>query len=248
MVPNDVWAAPIWHDVECGGYAEDLPVWEGLAASSGSPVLDLGCGTGRVALHLARRGHEVDAVDIDPALVGTLRERAGAEGLAVHARVADVRRLDGGERAYPLVIAAMQLLQLLGGAAGRAAALEGIAGTLAPGGTAALAIVEGAEGAVGSAGPETVPDVREIDGWIHSSLPLDVAARNGHLEVRRLRQLVAPGGGLTESEHIDRLDVIDAETLEAEGRAAGLVAAGRRQIAESQLHVGSAVVLLEKEA
>ena len=50
----------IWHDLECGGYREDLPLWRALADRAGGPVLDVGAGTGRVALDLARAGHEVD--------------------------------------------------------------------------------------------------------------------------------------------------------------------------------------------
>jgi 2-polyprenyl-3-methyl-5-hydroxy-6-metoxy-1,4-benzoquinol methylase len=66
----------IWHDVECGGYGADLPLWRELAARCGGPVLEVGCGTGRVALDLARRGHSVTGVDTDPQLVTALRERA----------------------------------------------------------------------------------------------------------------------------------------------------------------------------
>ena len=53
----------IWHDLECGAYAEDLPLWRSLASTYGDPVLDVGAGTGRVALDLARRGHRVTALD-----------------------------------------------------------------------------------------------------------------------------------------------------------------------------------------
>jgi len=56
-------AAVIWHDVECGGYEGDLALWRELAAAGG-PILDLGCGTGRVALDLARRGHRVHGLDL----------------------------------------------------------------------------------------------------------------------------------------------------------------------------------------
>ncbi|HWB68631.1 MAG TPA: class I SAM-dependent methyltransferase, partial [Solirubrobacterales bacterium] len=75
-------AAAIWHDVECGGYAADLPLWEELAERCEGPVLELGCGTGRVAVHLARRGHETIGLDRDRELLGALRERA--EGLPLH--------------------------------------------------------------------------------------------------------------------------------------------------------------------
>ena len=53
----------LWHDIECGSYDLDLPLWRELADREGSPVLDVGAGTGRVALDLARRGHEVVALD-----------------------------------------------------------------------------------------------------------------------------------------------------------------------------------------
>ncbi len=33
--------AVVWHDVECGAYAADLPLWVELAAEHGGPVLDL---------------------------------------------------------------------------------------------------------------------------------------------------------------------------------------------------------------
>jgi len=53
----------IWHDVECGAYAADLPLWRDLAISHAGPVLDVGAGTGRVSLHLAGQGHRVVALD-----------------------------------------------------------------------------------------------------------------------------------------------------------------------------------------
>ena len=46
--------AVIWHDLECGAYAEDLALWRSLAAERGDPVLDIGAGTGRVSLDLAQ--------------------------------------------------------------------------------------------------------------------------------------------------------------------------------------------------
>ena len=64
--------AVIWHDVENGGYDVDLPLWRRLAQRAGGPVLDLGAGTGRVALALAEDGHDVTALDSDPDLIEEL--------------------------------------------------------------------------------------------------------------------------------------------------------------------------------
>lgn len=237
----------IWHDVECGGYADDLPVLSELAGRFGGPVLELGAGTGRVALHLARRGHRVEAIDVVPELVAELRDRAATEGLEVTATLGDARSLDVEPGRYPLVIGATQLIQLLGGPPGRAAALAGIARALAPEeGVAALAIVEGSI-TVGEGAPEVVPDVREVDGYVHSSLPLGISVDDDSLAVHRLRQTVAPDGNLTETEHTDRLDVLDAETLIAEAAGAGLRSAGTIAVAETDRYVGSSIVLLERE-
>ena len=55
-------------------------------------ALDLACGPGRNALHLARLGWRVTAVDSSAVAIRMLRERSG--GLAVDARVADLEKGD----------------------------------------------------------------------------------------------------------------------------------------------------------
>lgn len=47
-----------------------------LRESGGSRVLDAGCGTGRVAIELARRGYSVVGVDADPAMLAAARDKA----------------------------------------------------------------------------------------------------------------------------------------------------------------------------
>jgi SAM-dependent methyltransferase len=249
-VPADV----IWHDAECGGYGADLGLWEELAAVASGPVLDLGCGTGRVALHLARRGHEVVGVDSDATLIEALRERA--EGLPVRAVVADARELSLGTE-FGVTIAPMQLIQLLAGERERFACLRGIAAHLAPGGVAALAIVEEVEeeDAGASDAPWTrlvrpseppLPDTREVEGFVYSSLPLPTVLDNGALLVRRLRQVVSPEGLLSEEEDTIALRELSAAQLEREGAAAGLEPLPRRAISPTEDHVGSTVVVLRK--
>jgi len=59
----------------------------------GPKVLDVGCGTGDLALSLARRGFEVTAVDISAVAIGQAREKAAAEGLTVHFDAQDATHL-----------------------------------------------------------------------------------------------------------------------------------------------------------
>jgi SAM-dependent methyltransferase len=233
--------AVTWHDVECGGYEADLGLWEELADVAGGAILDLGCGTGRVALHLARRGHRVVGLDADAALLGALEERAA--GLPVGVELGDARGFDLGSE-FGLVLAPMQLLQLFGGGSERVECLRCVAAHLRPGGRSALAIVERIPAPEAEIAP--LPDVREVDGWVYSSLPIDIRVDADAILVRRLRQVVSPEGET--SDEIDEIELrrLSAETLEREAIDVGLSPAGRCEIPATDAHVGSTVVLLER--
>ena len=49
---------------------------DGLVGGAGSRILDAGCGTGRVAIELARRGYDTVGVDVDPDLLARARAKA----------------------------------------------------------------------------------------------------------------------------------------------------------------------------
>jgi SAM-dependent methyltransferase len=236
--------AVAWHDVECASYGADLPVWRQLAEEKGGAVLDLGCGTGRVALDLARRGHAVTGVDSDPDLVRELQGRARRERLEVDAVVADVRSFSL-ERRFELAIAPMQVMQLLGGPSGRARALKRAREHLAPAGLLAVALADPFAAVAPDDSLPPLPDVREQDGWVLSSQPLAVTEANGGVVITRLRQLVSPAGELTEEMTDVHLDAVGADELEREATEAGLAATGRRRVPATADHVGSTVVLLE---
>jgi SAM-dependent methyltransferase len=233
--------AVIWHDVECGSYAADLPLWEELAERCGGPVLELGSGTGRVALHLARHGHRVVGLDADPELLGVLAGRG--EGMAVDTLEADAREFALADPAA-LVLAPTHLLQLLADSAERVESLRCIAAALRPGGLLAAAIIEEMPEPDGA--PPPLPDVREVEGWVYSSLAVEAAIGPGEIVVRRLRHTVSPDGSLHEEPNEVRIATFSADTLEAEAESVGLVPTGRREIAATELHVGSLVVLLER--
>jgi SAM-dependent methyltransferase len=235
--------AAIWHDVECGSYSADLALWEELAERTGGPVLELGCGTGRVALHLARRGYETVGLDVDPELLAAMAERAA--NLPVEPVAADASDFSL-DREIGLALAPMQFLQLLDDSDDRVACLRRVAAPLRPGGLVAAAIVEEMPASDGALPP--LPDVREVDGWVYSSLPVEAAGGAGEIVIRRLRQTVSPGGRLSEEPNEVRIATFSAGRLEAEAAAAGLVPVERHEIPPTDIHVGSLVVVLGKES
>ena len=87
-----------WYDLDQGGLEEDIPFYLGLAQRTGAPVLELGCGSGRLVLALAQAGYDVTGVDNLPAMLERAREKAQAAGPAVAGRCrflqADMRGLD----------------------------------------------------------------------------------------------------------------------------------------------------------
>ncbi len=232
----------IWHDIECGTYTQDLAMWLEMTKQYGAPVLDIGAGTGRVALTLARAGHAVVAVDRDPALLVALAARA--EGLPVETVAADARELSLGRR-FPFCIVPMQTVQLLGGTAARTAFLARVRDHLEPGGTIALAItttVEEFEWRDGDALP--LPDIVELDGTVYSSQPVAVRADGPVVVLERLRETILADGSRQTAEDRIELHRITATGLAAEGAAAGLQRAGVRIVPATDEHVGSEVVLL----
>jgi SAM-dependent methyltransferase len=239
----------IWHDVECAVYAADLAHW-GELAQAGQSILELGCGSGRVGLWLAQAGYPVTGLDTRPSLVEAFNQRA--RDLPAAAQVGNAAGFALNEE-FGLVLAPMQLAQLLGGAEERDGCLKCVAGHLRPGGRLALAIVEGipdttaAEAALGARIHLPLPDTREIDGWAYSSLPLETVVDGERIVVRRLRQTVSPTGELSEELSEIELCALTAAGLEGEGVAAGLRPAGRREIPATEAHIGSTIVLLRKE-
>ena len=232
----------IWHDLECGGYLEDLHLWRELADRFGDPVLDVGAGTGRIALDLARHGHAVTALDHDASLIGELRRRAA--GIELVAVVADARDFDLGQQ-FALCVMPMQTIQLLGGAGGRAGFLRCARRHLRGGGVLAIALtdeLEVYEVPEGSLVP--LPDICERDGVVYSSQPTAVRADSGGFVLERRRETVSADGQLVVSRDAIRLDRLDAAQLEREAAEVGLTPAGRSSVPPTDDYVGSAVVML----
>ena len=255
-------AEVLWHELECGCYRADLPLWRELADREGGPILDIGAGTGRVSTVLADAGHEVVAVDVDETLLGALEERATA--VKVQAVCTDARALALGRREFGLCIVPMQTIQLLGGRPGRLAFLRAAREHLRPGGVLACAIAAALEPFDCARGdPPPIPDSMRIGDVLYVSRPTRVQIHGDRVLIERERLLVAlatdargtdrapdradgspPGPVQAVERSVIELDRLSPAQLRREAIEVGLRPEPTRQIPASEEHTGSAVVML----
>ncbi len=239
----------IWHDLECGGYRADLALWRELAqqaraAREPAPILDIGAGTGRVALALARAGHCVTALDLDPLLLRALVERAGR--LQIDTVCADARTFALERDDFALCLVPMQTIQLLGGAAARNELLVRARAHLRPGGLLACAIVTAVEPfdcAAGDVGPGA--ETSHVEGRVYISRAVGVHSGAERIRIERERHVNADGHAAATAPRerdVIELDRVSAAQLQGEGLAAGFMSARVLEIAPTAEHVGSTVV------
>jgi SAM-dependent methyltransferase len=231
----------LWHDLECGGYREDLPLWRALAAEAADPVLDVGAGTGRVSLDLAARGVAVVALDADTALLEALEHRAA--GLPVETIVADARGF-AIRRRFALVLVPMQTLQLLGGPSGRAAFLRRGLAHLEPGGLLAAAMADAMDCFDEEHDVPPPPDACEIAGVRYASQLRAVVEENDRAAIHRLREVIGPGERYESAEAVVRLDRVTPHEVAAEAAELGFLTEPFRFIPQTEEYLGSTVVVL----
>jgi SAM-dependent methyltransferase len=133
----------------------DIDLYLALATRTGGPILELAAGTGRIAVPLTLAGHDVTAVDIDPAMLERAFARAkavlrrdpragrasgdGAASGALELIEADLLDLDlPSAGTYQLALIALNSLFLLATRDAQRRALQTLARHLAPGGLAVV--------------------------------------------------------------------------------------------------------------
>jgi SAM-dependent methyltransferase len=226
--------AVIWHDLECGGYRADLPHWHALARRCAGVVLDVGAGTGRVALPLARAGHAVVALERDATLAAELSRRAAT--LPVEVRCADACDFTL-EAPVALAIVPMQTIHLL---EHRAAFFACARRALQSRGMLAIALLgDGVEPFELELDPDTV----QLGAVRYESAPTALRRGDGVVALERRRSRIGEGAAQS-SIDLTRLRECDSATLVAEARAHGFAPLEHHAIAPTREHAGSDIVCL----
>jgi SAM-dependent methyltransferase len=104
-----------FYDLDYGDRDDDFVMIQEFAARCGSPILELGCGTGRVLLPLAHAGYQVTGVDVSPAMLAVARRKVAAEDLGSRITLVeqDMRKLDLGRRFNLALVAINSFMHLL---------------------------------------------------------------------------------------------------------------------------------------
>jgi SAM-dependent methyltransferase len=181
----------------------DVELYLVLAARTGGPILELAAGTGRIAVPLAAAGHDVTAVDLDPAMLERAYARAAAVGGRGMGRLelveADLLELDLlGAGTYRLAFIALNSMFLLATPGAQRQAFRTMARHLAPGGLAV------------------------VDVWLPE--PEDLARFDGRLifEYERLEPETGLGVTKVDSARYDpETAVVDLTVIYEEGPAGG---------------------------
>jgi len=121
----------------------DIRFWQDLASRERGPILELGCGTGRVSLPVARTGVHVIGIDRSAPMLTRARRRLRRQRVPVRLELVrgDIRSLPFQGRRFGVVMAPYGVLQSLTRERDLRAALDAVAGVVVPGGVFGIDLV-----------------------------------------------------------------------------------------------------------
>jgi SAM-dependent methyltransferase len=145
----------------------DVAFWQRLAAAQDGPILELGCGTGRIIAPVARAGARVVGIDRSEPMLARARRRLRRARLTASLVRGDIRHLPFRRRIkFDLVMAPYGILQSLTRERDLADTLASVAGVLGRGGLFAI---------------DLVPD---LPRWSEYEGRVSLAGRKGRAHVR----------------------------------------------------------------
>jgi SAM-dependent methyltransferase len=219
------------YDLDLSEEPGDLDLYLALAGRTGGPILELGAGSGRLAVPLAAAGYATTAVDLDSAMLERARATAAKERrdvaqrlTIVEADMVGLRLPDAGH--YRLAFIALNSLFVLPGREAQREAVRTLAEHLAPGG---LAVVDAwqpdaddlarFDGRLilewGRVDPETGRQVTKVASAQH-----EAAARR--VTLTTLYEESAPGQPAARWLRVDHLRLVSADELAGFAEDAGL--------------------------
>jgi SAM-dependent methyltransferase len=93
---------PALYDVAYAWHTADIPFWVTRAQQAAGPVLEAGCGTGRVLIPTLQAGVDAEGLDLHPGMLDVLKKKATAVGLSARVHLADMRDFTMARR-YALI-------------------------------------------------------------------------------------------------------------------------------------------------
>jgi SAM-dependent methyltransferase len=93
-----------YYDLLFGSFDEDWLMWQTLTESVEGPILEVGCGTGRLLLPLAQAGHKLSGIDLSPLALEAAQAKIKATGLTkkVSLQLADMRHFELAQKNFAL--------------------------------------------------------------------------------------------------------------------------------------------------
>lgn len=134
-----------WQEIELLGHRSDLAAWQEVVDLSSGPILELGCGVGRIARDLSTRSRTYIGLDNDPTMVRRFNETTPDpthHAVLLDAGFAsDLRNVEGSiSSGFGLILAPMLFLQAVGGESTRVRVLSSVATLLHDDGVFAMSV------------------------------------------------------------------------------------------------------------
>ena len=216
-----------FYDLDVGTYDDDYVFYGGLAARSGGPILELGCGTGRILTRLASAAFDIDGLDISEQILNIARRRLRESEIGRRVRLI---KADAGEfamdRRYDLVTFPLNSFMHLATPSRQMSCLQSVRRILAPGGTFALDLPNPEPSILGNAEQGLIPEYTKpglLPGWTVTKLRAQtVDPVRQALQMTLVYDEVAPSGSVRRTSETFDMRYVHRNELETMLTQAGL--------------------------
>jgi SAM-dependent methyltransferase len=90
-----------------------MPFWLGIVGTYGAPILELGCGTGKITIPIAEAGYEISGIDLSEAMLEYARTKAVNRSLPVNFQLGDMADFTFAQRFKTIILPSNNLAHLM---------------------------------------------------------------------------------------------------------------------------------------